>query len=122
MSLAKKKLGAAGEDLAVSKLKKMGYKILERNFRCRLGEIDVIARDGDSLVFVEVRTRSMPSFGDPAESISWQKRRKITRLAGWYVSAKKWETFPVRFDVVAVDLAGPSPRIDVLQGAFYACD
>jgi len=118
MTRLRKKIGARGEDLAISELKGHGYKIIERNYRCRHGEVDAIARDGDTLVFVEVKTRSEDSFGSPLEAVTVSKRRKISTLARWYVASRHLEEVPVRFDVVAVDVSGAKPEITLIRSAF----
>ena len=118
MNLRRKKIGARGENLAVSYLKRRGYRIIERNYRCRHGEVDAIARDGDTLVFVEVKTRSEGSFGTPLDAVSPAKRNKLVMLANWYLLSQKIQDVPVRFDVVAVDVSGTEPSITVVRNAF----
>jgi len=111
-------LGKMGEDLAVTRLKAMKYRILERNFRCPLGEMDIIAREKGSLVFVEVKTRTTKDFGGPAAAVNERKQRQLSRVALMYLDQKKVRDIPARFDVVAVDLSGPRPEIEVIQNAF----
>jgi len=111
-------LGKMGEDLAAAQLKAMKYKILERNYRCPQGEMDIIARDKGSLVFVEVKTRSTKDFGGPAAAVNERKQRQLSRVALMYLNQKKVKDSPARFDVVAVDLSGPQPGIEVIQNAF----
>ncbi len=95
-------VGSAHEACAAEYLTGCGYRILERNFRCRAGEIDLIARDGEYLVFVEVKYRRDPSAGDPLEAVDRKKQRKISRTAAYYcLRAGYGETTPCRFDVVA---------------------
>jgi putative endonuclease len=114
MSSNRKEVGAIGEKLAVDFLRKRGYKILCRNFRCREGEIDIIAQQGDCLVFVEVRTKTGSSFGTPEESVTLSKREKLISLANAYLQAcdnpPKWW----RIDVVAVELA-PDNKVSRLE-------
>ncbi|MDE5548747.1 MAG: YraN family protein [Clostridia bacterium] len=94
--------GIEGENLAVEYLKKSGYKILERNFSNRTGEIDIIAQDGKYIVFVEVKTRENTQFGMPIESVTIQKARKIIRTAECYLLYKKKQNSLCRFDVIEV--------------------
>jgi putative endonuclease len=114
-------LGKKGEDLAIGQLKALRYKILERNFKCSLGEIDVIARDRNTLVFIEVKTRATRDFGGPAAAVHERKQRQLSKVALVYLSQKKLFNIPARFDVVAVELLPPSPRIEVIQNAFELC-
>ena len=111
-------LGKIGEELAVTRLRAMKYQILERNYRCPLGEMDIIAREKGSLVFVEVKTRATKDFGGPAAAVHERKQRQLSRVALLYLNQKKIRDVPARFDVVAVDLSGSEPRIEVIQNAF----
>jgi putative endonuclease len=114
-------LGLRGERLAARALKRRGYRILERRWRCRLGEIDLVARDGDTLVVVEVKTRSRRDYGPAADAVDARKRRKLEQLARMYLTARRLRDVNVRFDVVGVDLApGGAPRVQVLRDAFQA--
>lgn len=99
------KLGRGGEDAAASHLEGLGYKLLKRDFRCPLGEIDLIARDADTVVFVEVKTRSSYDYGTPEEGITERQKRRIVRAALVYLKRLKGHP-PARFDVVAVDENG----------------
>ncbi len=122
MTHKRQELGKDGEDLACAELDARGYAILERRYRTRYGEIDVIATDGDTLVFVEVRRKSAADFGFAAESVTRDKQRRIVRMALDYLArAELVDRCPVRFDVVAIDdqPAGP-PRITLFAGAFDA--
>jgi putative endonuclease len=113
------RFGRRGEDLACEALRRNGYAVVERRFRTRMGELDVIARDGDTIVFVEVKARSGGSFGTPFESISWQKRRRLCNMAAEYLLARRLAGAPCRFDVVAVtEAVGAPPRVEIVQGAF----
>ena len=111
-------LGKKGEDLAIAQLRAMKYKIIERNFKCALGEIDIIAREKDTLVFVEVKTRRTRDFGGPAAAVNARKQRQLSKVALTYLNLKKLAQIPARFDVVAVELIPPAPRIEVLRNAF----
>ena len=106
--------GAAAEGLAASYLTARGLVIVQRNYRCRGGEIDLIARDGDTLVFVEVRLRCNPAFGTPAESITAAKRRRL-RLAARHYLARHGREPPCRFDAVLLD-ALATENIEWLRG------
>lgn len=104
MPSKRKETGAIGEKLAADFLKKRGYKIIQRNFRCREGEIDIIAQKGEYLVFVEVRTKKNTAFGTPEESVTFSKRTKLVSLANTYLQACDKEPLSWRIDVVAVEL------------------
>ena len=114
----RRQLGDHGEDLAVAALKQQGYRILERNYVTPLGEIDLIARQGKVLVVVEVKTRKSTRFGSPQEGVSAAKQGRLRRLADYYLKAKGLSGSPVRFDVVAVTLAGDAPQVEIIQDAF----
>jgi putative endonuclease len=111
-------LGKKGEDLAIAQLRVLNYKILERNYKCALGEIDIIAREKDTLVFVEVKTRATRDFGGPAAAVNERKQRQLSKVALTYLNQKKITEMPARFDVVAVELIPPAPRIEVIRNAF----
>ncbi len=96
-------LGAAGESAAARHLVRCGYRIVEANVRCRLGEIDLVAIDAGVIVFVEVKGNRGPRFGAPEEMVTSFKQRRLTRLAAWYLQRRGWLGKPARFDVVAVD-------------------
>ncbi|MGO0122564.1 YraN family protein [Desulfothermobacter acidiphilus] len=93
--------GKQAEELAVAYLQRAGWQILERNFRCRWGEIDLVAREGDTVVFVEVRSRSNLAFGSPEESIGWHKRERMKKAVRYFIGRYGRE-FPCRFDVIAI--------------------
>ncbi|QBJ98029.1 YraN family protein [Rhodococcus sp. ABRD24] len=95
-------LGAMGEELAVCRLTEVGLQILDRNWRCRHGELDVVAADGDTVVFVEVKTRSGLGYGSPAEAVTHAKQRRIRRLAQQWLAESERHWPQVRFDVVSV--------------------
>lgn len=110
--------GRSGEDAAVDFLVGKGMKILDRNFRCAVGEIDIIAMDASSIVFVEVRSRSGSRFGGPEESIGASKRRKIVQTAQWYLKRRGLGNSPARIDVVAIRWRGDEPEINWIVNAF----
>ena len=114
-----KKLGLVGEGLACRELERRGYRILDRRARSRHGEIDIVARDGDSLVFVEVKTRRNHRFGLARTAVSWRKQKKLTHLAQSYAARRSWGHMPIRFDIVGVDVdSRGKPSLDVLRDAF----
>ncbi len=96
------RLGASGEELAARRMKKLGFAVVDRNWRCHAGEIDLVARKGPLLVFVEVKTRKSDRFGPPQNAVTARKKAKIEQLAGIYVKTKKLEDLKVRFDVIAI--------------------
>ena len=110
--------GAAGEDYAVRYLQTLGYRIVQRNYRTRIGEIDIIAREGDVLVFVEVKTRTGRNFGLPQSAVDARKQLKITRVAMTYLSKKRETTAFCRFDIVAVQKEGKDFKIELIRNAF----
>lgn len=112
-------LGSRGEALAWNFLRKKGYAILEKNYRTRLGEVDVIARKAESIVFVEVKTRRSDRFGTPGEAVDFRKRRKLVRVAQIYLQSRGLENRPSRFDVLSVIWDGTGePDFDLLEDAF----
>jgi putative endonuclease len=110
--------GARGEDLAAAYLEKNGYQIIERNYRFERGEIDLIARDGDELVFIEVKARRSSAFGSPLEAVTPQKEEQIKKVAEGYLYEHQIENQACRFDVVAIAYEGGRPDIQVLRDAF----
>jgi len=111
-------LGTRGETLACTLLKEKGYKIIERNFKTPIGEIDIVAREGQTLVFVEVKTRGSKAFGSAKWAVDRKKQQKLSRLALYYLNLKAWKDRPARFDVVAVDLERQGERIELFRNAF----
>ncbi|SDB09163.1 putative endonuclease [Desulfonatronum thiosulfatophilum] len=112
------KCGHAGEDAAVLFLKELNYQILERNFRCKSGEVDVICLDGEVLVFVEVRTRAARSLSTPAQSVNQAKIAKVARAASFFLSRHDWWEKPCRFDLVAVVHNAQGLRLEHIPDAF----
>jgi putative endonuclease len=111
-------LGKRGEDLACAELEKRGYVIVDRRFRTRSGELDIVARDGVVLVFVEVRARTGCRFGTPFESVTWKKRQRLSRMAATYLSVKRLPVVPCRFDVVSIVEQQDTHTIELVRGAF----
>ena len=118
---ARQRLGSESEALALRLLRRRGYRIEARNVRCRLGEVDLVAWDGETLCFVEVRATSSADWGGPLATITREKQRRVIRAARWYLSRCASPPECIRFDVVAVDWsAGGAPALELLQGAFTA--
>ena len=117
MSLFRKLLGKEGEDRAARFLSKQGYKILERNYRTRTGEIDLIALHQGTVAFVEVKTRTNNAFGAPELAVTPQKQRRMVKAALGYIKYKKLHQVPCRFDVVAIS-AGAEQEMELIQNAF----
>jgi len=113
-------LGRMGEDLACAELGRRGYAVLARRHRTRHGEIDIIARDGTTTVFVEVKARRHDAFGGAGAAITVPKQRRIVRMAMDYLAHRGLLDAPCRFDVVAIDFEGGRPRIEVYTNAFTA--
>lgn len=113
-------LGNWGEDLACVELTRRGYAVLARRYRTRMGEIDIICRDGETLVFVEVKARTGRRFGGGAAAITLLKQRRITRMALDFVARSGLTAVPCRFDVVVVDVDPDKVQIDVFTNAFAA--
>ena len=110
--------GRAGEDRAADFLASRGYKILQRNYKTKLGEIDIIARDRQTICFVEVKSRTTERFGLPQEAISKSKQRQIAKVALMFLKENNlWNSF-ARFDVVAVLCSEGKPRLELIKNAF----
>jgi putative endonuclease len=105
MTTQQKQLGTKGEDIAANHLEGQGVKIIERNWKCQAGEADIIARDNEDLVFIEVKTRSSTSAGFPEEAVTREKRRKYERIAMDYLFTHDLPSARVRFDVMALMVA-----------------
>ncbi|HLZ58493.1 MAG TPA: YraN family protein [Ktedonosporobacter sp.] len=119
---ARQGLGRTGERLAAEKLVSCGYHILERNFRCRYGEIDLVAEHNDDLVFVEVKTRRGEAYGRPEEAVTLRKQRKIIEVASYYLDLYACVDRSWRVDVVAVQMStrGKLEEIRIYDHAFSA--
>ena len=120
MSDFRQTLGKYGEDLACRELEQRGYAIIERRYRRRAGELDIIARDGDTTVFVEVKARDSHDFGDAAEAVTRFKRRRMKHLALDYLMRNDLLDTRCRFDVVSIHFDADRPVIEVYQNAFDA--
>lgn len=122
MSRARQSLGQWGEQQAEAFLRDKGWKIVARNMRTPVGEIDLVARTGSTLVFVEVKTRRGSAFGMPQEAVGPRKQRQIIRAAQWYLLRQGQERLQPRFDVVAIVAEGPMPRFEHIVDAFGVAD
>jgi putative endonuclease len=111
-------LGRQGEDAAAQYLQRKGMKILERNLRTPVGEIDLIVRHGKELVFAEVKTRRGSFFGSPAEAVGPRKQRQIIRTAKWYLNDNSHSKLQPRFDVIAITVHGDKFHIEHIPAAF----
>ena len=112
-------LGESGEDLAAALYRRQGFAIVDRNYRCRIGELDIVARRGSLLVFCEVKTRSSDRWGDPSEAVGPVKQGRLRRLAGHWLATHRAGPAEIRFDVVTVSaLPGAPPRVIQLADAF----
>ncbi len=118
----RRELGAIGEEAAVALLRRRGYRIRERNVRCPMGELDLVAEEGGSLVFLEVKARSTVDYGAPFEAITPAKQWRLQRLATYYLTTRRLWDRPCRFDAVSVlvDPGGRVLSIDVIPNAFEA--
>jgi putative endonuclease len=120
---SRQRLGRSGEETIAKYLQKHGYKILVKNYRCKVGEIDIIAMDGPYLVFIEVKTRSGLGFGSPASSVNTRKQKQISRAAQYYLAEQQLFDSPARFDVVSILWADGKPmQIDHINNAFDLCE
>ncbi|MBN1662188.1 MAG: YraN family protein [Deltaproteobacteria bacterium] len=110
--------GKKGEDIAVEYLKHAGYRIIERNYRCVFGEIDIVAQDGDTTVFVEVKSRRSARFGEPQAAVGPAKQRKLSMISLNYLKDKGLLNSKARFDVVAVRLSPSGHSVNLIPNAF----
>ena len=110
--------GEKSESVAVNCLKKQGYRIIELNYRTKLGEIDIIAKQGKTLVFIEVKARKSSRFGRPELAVTPKKQRKISMVALYYLKSTKQSNAKARFDVVAINSAKERPSIKIIKNAF----
>jgi putative endonuclease len=118
VSRARVTLGKTGEDLACRELRRRGYAILARRYRRRRGELDIVARDGPTLVFVEVKARESQEYGAAAEAVTPLKQRTMAQLAIDYMARHRLTSEPCRFDVVTIHLEAGRPVVEVIRNAF----
>jgi putative endonuclease len=119
VNTARQKLGRKGEELARQLLQEKGYRVLESNYRCAAGEMDIIARDGDYVAFVEVRTRRGQEFGTPEESVTPAKKARLIRVAQSYLQERDLENMDWRIDLVAIEMdeRGQMLRLEIIPNA-----
>lgn len=110
--------GSRNEELAASFLARRGYVVIERNYKTKLGELDLVARQGRTLVFVEVRSRATDQFGSALEAVGWGKQRRVSRMAKLYLAARRPRFDDCRFDVVAIT----GDRIELVKDAWRLGD
>jgi putative endonuclease len=115
-------MGILGEDIACDELLRRGYAVLARRYRTRHGEIDIVARDGATIAFVEVKTRWGNEFGGGAEAVTAWKQRRIAKMAMDFLARSRLDDRPCRFDVVTVDLGQGAPVVEVYTNAFDAVE
>lgn len=116
-------LGDQGEILACNYLRQAGYEILEKNFRCKVGEIDVVAKRKGKISFVEIKTRTSAAFGYPQEAVDKNKQKKLLKLAAWYLKKRKIADHSIVFDVIAICWEkGKEPTIRLIKDAFEKKD
>ncbi|OGO78017.1 MAG: YraN family protein [Clostridiales bacterium GWB2_37_7] len=115
-----KLLGAFGEEMACGFLVKQGYKILERNFSCKAGELDIIAFDGDTIAFIEVKCRTGTGYGNPSEAVSYYKQSRIVKAALFFMTKNKIFDYMSRFDVIEILTDGTKEctTINLIKNAF----
>jgi putative endonuclease len=111
-------LGVEGERIAEGYLKKKGFTLLERNYRCPVGELDLIALDRRVIVFVEVKTRSDDRFGVPLESVHRRKQQKMIKAALFFLAQRRFQDRETRFDVVGITFEDRKPKVEHIQNAF----
>jgi putative endonuclease len=118
MSLMRKRTGKKGEDLAADHLLEAGFRIVERNYRCAFGEIDIVADEGETLVFIEVKSRRSETYGAPQLAVGREKQKTISRIAMYYLQEKRLSHRLARFDVVAVKMLPSGCEIELIRNAF----
>jgi len=116
--MQKKELGKKGEDVALRFLKKNGYRVIERNYVCKMGEMDIIAKEKDTLVFVEVKTRTSTTFGPPQLAVNPKKQSQMSKVALHFLKEKNLEDVRARFDVVAILMGARGEEIELIKDAF----
>jgi putative endonuclease len=118
MTHARQRAGKEGESIAISYLREQGFTILEHNYKTRLGEIDIIVRQRDTIAFVEVKSKKTDGYIHPKYSVTKEKQKRISRVALYYLKATKQTGCKARFDVVTVISGFSKPKIDWIQNAF----
>jgi putative endonuclease len=118
LTFVRSSVGKRGEELASAYLENAGYKIVERNYRCIFGEIDIVAEEGDTIVFIEVKSRRSNAYGDPQLAVGYRKQKKISLVALHYIAEKHQHNRNARFDVVAVKIVSSGTAIELIKNAF----
>ena len=118
MTRERLELGERGEELAFRKIKSLGYKKIIKNYRCSLGEVDLVAKDGNTLVFIEIKTRKGRPIGFAKEAVNIRKQKQLSKVALAYMKANNCCDVSARFDVVAISMGSGPPQIEVIQNAF----
>ena len=121
MTFARINTGKQGEALAVEFLEKNGYRVLENNFRCRYGELDIVAIDGEIIAFVEVKTKTNNRFGPPKLAVDLRKQRQLSKTAMMYLTQKRLNDCPARFDVVGISIMEDKTEVELIRNAFELC-
>ena len=119
--MQRKELGKKGEELALRFLKKRGYRVVEKNYVCKMGEMDIIAREKDTWVLIEVKTRTSTEFGPPQLAVHSSKQRQLSKVALNYLNEKRLKDVKARFDVVAILLGQRGESIELIKDAFDLC-
>jgi len=114
----KKELGKKGEEVANRFLKNRGYRVIARNYVCKMGEMDIIAKEKDTLVFIEVKTRTSTTFGPPQLAVNPKKQSQMSKVALNFLKEKRLEDVKARFDVVAILLGPRGEEIELIKDAF----
>ena len=118
MTRARQEFGWRGEELACDELQRRGYAVVARRYRTRSGELDIIAKHGEYLVFIEVKARHDGDFGDPEEAVTLQKQQKLVWMATDYLARNGLLNVPCRFDVVGINAETTPPTVTVMEDAF----
>ena len=121
MTFARISVGKKGESLAAEFLRKNGYRIVETNFRNRYGEIDIIAVEGKTIVFIEVKTKTNNKFGPPKMAVNLRKQKQLSKTALAYLTQKKLNNNPARFDVIGISIIEDKTEIELIKNAFELC-
>lgn len=116
--MQKKELGKRGEEIAIRFLKQKGYRIVEKNYSCKMGEMDIIAIEKDTLVFIEVKTRTSTTFGPPQLAVHSSKQSQLSKVALHFLKEKGIGEIRARFDVVAIILGPHGEEIELIKNAF----
>ncbi|MBM4322996.1 MAG: YraN family protein [Deltaproteobacteria bacterium] len=116
--MQKKELGQKGEEIALRFLKKNGYRILQKNYVCKMGEVDIVAREKDTFAFIEVKTRRSTSYGPPQMAVNQKKQEQLSKAALHFLKKNGLEEAKARFDVVAILLGPRGDEIELIRNAF----